>query len=192
MNFLPVDGLAHAGVLTVYIEPGKGVWFGTFGGVSFLDFGGSPLSRADDVWMTYDTSDGLADPWVASIAIDASGRKWFGTYNDVSCLDDGGTPLFKGDDRWMTFPVAVHPQWVNIVESIGIDQTGGKWFGTSQTGIYFLDDGGTPFDRSDDSGFYSGESNGLASNHVSLGPSITIDSANGKWVCTSGGLCYLP
>ena len=77
--------------------------------------------------------------------------------------------------------------------SIGIDQNGARWFGTSQTGVYFLDDGGTPFDRSDDVSFYSGKVNGLASDSVGFrARGITIDSNNGKWICTTDGFCYLP
>ncbi|MCZ6692023.1 MAG: hypothetical protein O7H41_20750 [Planctomycetota bacterium] len=193
VNFSSGDGLGDTGAQMIAPEPGRGVWFGHYAGVSFLDFGADPLVKGDDRWVTFTTADGLVHPAVESIAIDSSGYKWFGTYNDVSCLDDAGTPFSKFDDRWMTYPIKNHPRLFNETTSIAIDLNGGKWFGTTQSGVYFLDDAGTPFDRSDDSSFYSGKSNGLASNSVFLwGRGITIDSANGKWVCTSEGLCYLP
>ena len=185
VHYGPLDGMGDIGGTSVTLEPGKGVWFGHFNGVDFLDYGGTPLFKGDDTWVNFTMSDGLSVPVVTSLAIDSAGLKWIGTWTVLNCLDDNGTPLDKGDDRWMEF----QPWGLNFPFSIAIDQFGAKWVGTQRNGIFYLDDAGTPFDRSDDRSYFSRRENGLPSNWVY---SIILDAANGKWVGTTEGLCYLP
>ncbi len=190
VNFGPLDGMPDSIAQDITIEPGVGVWFGTIlAGACLLDYGASPFNKGDDRWISHSVADGLDSSWVFSIGIDSNGRKWFGTFDDLSCLDDNGTSLFKGDDQWNTFPIKPGIRVWNSVEAVAFDSKGGGWFGTTDRGVYYLDDGGTPFDKSDDASYYSTKRNGLPDPGVH---SITIDASDGVWVGTSGGLAYLP
>jgi ligand-binding sensor domain-containing protein len=73
------------------------------------------------------------------------------------------------------------------VYAVGIDPSGGKWFGTEQ-GVSFLDDKGTPAEKTDDTWTTFTATDGLADNLVNV---VVIDPSGGKWFGTNGGVSYL-
>ncbi len=126
-------------------------------------------------------------PEVWAIAIDASGGKWFGTYEDgVYYLDDNGTPTNKTDDTWATFTNS-DGLTSNRIRAIVTDASGGKWFGTNDGGVCYLDDKGTPTNKTDDIWVIFKPADGLASWYIDA---VAIDTSGAKWILTSGGLSY--
>lgn len=171
------DGLV-SGIVYALAEDDEGyLWFGTAGGVSVLDYAGTPFDKGDDAWITFTTDDGLAHNFVLAMAEDSGGRWWFGTRGGgVSVLDDGGTPWDKGDDVWITFTTA-DGLARDDVYFVAEDGGGRWWFGTQGGGVSVLDNGGTPFDKSDDAWITFTTADGLASNTTF---DIARDSA-GRW-----------
>jgi ligand-binding sensor domain-containing protein len=187
-SFTTADGLAHDVVWAIAVDGGGQLWFGTHdGGVSVLDDGGTPFDKGDDTWTTFSVADGLADNYVRAIAVDGGGRMWFGTYEGVSVLDDGGTPFDKGDDIWTTF-TEFDGLARNYVWAIAEDGEGRWWFGAPGGGVSVLDDGGTPFDKEDDTWTTFTTANGLASNSVRC---IVEDDRRRLWFGTDGGVSEL-
>ena len=187
-SFTTADGLVNERVHAVGIDSTGGKWFGTEGGVSYLDDGGTPANKADDTWISYTTVDGLAHNVVLGIGVDGSAGKWFETYGGgVSYLDDNGTPTAKGDDGWTTFTESdgLGNMFVNVV---AFDTSGGKWFGQVGDGASYLDDNGTPANQTDDIWTNLTVLDGLA-NQLVYG--VAIDASGGKWFGTLDGVSYL-
>jgi ligand-binding sensor domain-containing protein len=184
-TFTTADGLASSDVFAIAVDGTGRLWFGTYGGgASVLDHGGTPFDKGDDTWATFTTADGLADNGVFAIAVDGAGRLWFGTYGGgVSVLDHGGTPFDKGDDAWATFTTA-DGLADNHVAAIAVDGAGRLWFGTYGGGVSVLDDGGTPFDETDDAWATFTTADGLAYNDIDA---IAVDGAGRLWFGTDGG-----
>ena len=186
VKFTILDGLVDNYVLAIAEASGGRWWFGTSGGVSVLDDGGTPFDKGDDTWTTFTTTDGLAGYNVYAIAEGGWGWLWFGTSGGVSVLDDGGTPFDKGDDTWTTFTTADGLAY-NFVKSIAEDGGGRLWFGTWH-GVSVLDDGGTPFDKGDDTWITFTNHDGLAENYVEA---IAEDGGGRWWFGTNGGVSVL-
>jgi len=188
-TFTESDGLASNLVWAIAVDGGNRLWFGTGGGgVSVLNHGGSPFYKEDDIWTTFTTADGLAYNDVRAIAVDGGNQTWLGTWGGgVSALDYGDTPFDKGDDTWTTFTDA-EGLADNEVRAIAVDGGGQLWFGTSNGGLSVLDNGGTPFDKGDDTWTTFTESDGLADNTVRA---IAVDGGDQLWFGTSGGVSVL-
>ena len=193
VKFTTVDGLGDNYVDAIAVGDGGRLWFGTYGGgVSVLDDGGTPFDKGDDIWTTFTTTDGLAGNYVDVITVDGNGRLWFGTGSwsitsgrggrGVSVLDDGGTPFDKGDDTWATFTI-YDGLCSDSVSAIAVDGEGRLWFGTwSLWGrVSVLEDGGTPFDKGDDTWATFTESDGLADDWVTA---IAVDGEGRLWLGT--------
>ena len=177
-SFTPADGLASGWVFAVAIDGAGRKWIGTARGVSVLSDNSTPHDKSDDAWTTYTVDDGLAHEDVVAVALDGAGHKWFGTWGGgVSVLDDGGTPHDKGDDTWTTFTTA-DGLANNNVQAIAIDGAGRKWIGTWDGGASVLDDGGTPYDKGDDTWTTFTTDDGLVSNYVYA---IVVDGTGRKW-----------
>ena len=187
ITFTTADGLASNYVYAIAVDGGRRLWFGTGGGVSVLDYGGTPFYKGDDTWATLTTADGLADNSVYAITTDGGNRLWFGTWGGVSVLDDGGTPFYKGDDTWTTFTSA-DGLADNAVLAIAVDSGGRLWFGTDGGGVSVLEDGGTPFDKGDDTWKTFTTADGLANNRVYA---IAVDGRQRLWFGTSRGVSVL-
>ena len=191
-SFTVADGLADQYVDAIAIDASGGKWFGTLDWVNYFDDNGTPSNKADDTWITFDTSDGLASAGIPDIQIDQSGGKWFGqagggAVGGVSYLDDNGTPTDKADDNWMTFTPA-DGLASNVVAAVAIDSSGGKWFGHEGDGLSYLNDNGTPIEKSDDIWTTYKYIDGL----IYGAGAIAIDVSDGKWIGGGGGVHYLP
>ncbi len=75
-----VDGLVDDDVISIAEDGDGGLWFGTYGGVSFLD---------DGVWTSYTMADGLLNDTVYDIGFDPDGSVWFGTGAGACRLKNG-------------------------------------------------------------------------------------------------------
>ena len=106
------------------------IWVATNEGLSVLDPRGTPLNKADDVWVSFGIHDGLAHQWVRALARDGEKWWWVATADGVNRFWDNGTPLTKTDDRWFTYTVA-NGLAGNDVYDVGVDpNTGHVWFAT--------------------------------------------------------------
>jgi hypothetical protein len=74
------DGLVDENVIAISEDGDGGLWFGTYGGVSYL---------SGDTWTSYTSSDGLPNDTVYDIAFDIDGSVWFGTGKGACRLKDG-------------------------------------------------------------------------------------------------------
>ena len=187
-SFTTTDGLVENRSKAITIDGADRKWFGTRGGISVLDDGGTPFDKTDDTWQSFTTADGLASNDVTAVTVDGVGLKWIGTWGSgVSVLDDGGTPFDKSDDAWQTFTTADDDLANDDVQAIGVDDINRKWIATDG-GVSVLDDGGTPFNTSDDVWRTITTAHGLASNEVR---DIVIDDVGRKWFSTSEGVSVL-
>jgi len=183
-TFTTTDGLADNHIYAIAVDGGNRLWFGTWGGgVSTLDYHGTPFDKSDDIWTTFTTTDGLAHNQVEAIAVDGGNRLWFGTSGGVSVLNHGSTPFYKEDDTWTTFTTADDLAY-NYVYAIAVDGGTRLWFGTGGGGVSVLDHGGTPFYKGDDTWTTFSTANGLAHNRVEA---IAVDGGNRLWFGTGGG-----
>jgi len=188
-TFTESDDLAGNQVRAISVDGGGRLWFGGSGGVSVLDDGGTPFDKGDNTWITFTTTDGLAYNSVDAIAKDGGGRMWFGTWKGMNVLDDGGTPFDKRDDNWITFTTA-DGLADNDVSAIAVDGGGRLWFGFGPDGggVSVLDDGGTPFDKGDDTWTTFTTVDGLANNQVHA---IAVDGRGRMWFGTRGAASML-
>lgn len=190
-TFTTADGLINNYVRVIAFDASGGKWFGATGdGVSYFDDNGTPTNKADDTWTSFTIWDGLADQYVDAIAIDSAGGKWFGTLEGVNYLDDNGTPSNKSDDAWVTFTESdglVYDGTRDIV----IDSSGGKWFAHGLGiggGVDYLDDNGTPANKTDDTWITFTTADGLYHNIVA---EIAIDPVGDKWFMHHSSTSYL-
>ena len=124
--------------------------------------------------------------------IDINGHKWFRTGEGVSVLDDGGAIFDGTGDRWTAFTDQDGLSSLRTT-AMATDAAGRKWFASwynDPWGYYHyldvLDDGGTPFDKSDDTWESFTESDGP----VAGGEVLTVDAA-GR-IATRGARRGLP
>jgi len=185
-TFSTADGLADDRIAGVTIDAAGRKWIAAGYAMSLLDDGGTPFEKSDDNWLTFTPADGLADGWVEGALFDTAGRLWLATSGGISVFDDHGTPFEKSDDVWQTFTEA-DGLLSNTTREIWIDWQGQKWITSIDGGVSVLDDGGTPFDKSDDVWLVYTTDNGLADANVqSIVGGIGVDAP--IWIGTWEGL----
>jgi ligand-binding sensor domain-containing protein len=181
-TFTVADGMAGDWANAIAVEGDRLVWIvHESASVSVLDCGGTPFDKADDVWATYGESAPIGKRSGYSVTVDESGLKWFGLCDGVWAFDDGGSPLVGADDRWLRFDIG------DCNPGIAIDDAGRKWVATGWSGITMLDDGGTPFDTSDDVVANYTLAEGLIDDRTQA---IAV-GAGVIWIGTNGGLSRL-
>jgi ligand-binding sensor domain-containing protein len=182
------DGLSDDDVQDLTVDSQGGVWIATDGGgLSVLDYGGTPHEKSDDTWIAFTTADGLAHDGVESVAMDEDGRVWASTYGGgVSVLDFAGTRFEKSDDTWMTYTTADNLD-SNYVLSVALDGNERLWIGTNNA-LNLLEHAGTPFDKSDDIWTLFRTTDGLAGYNIRA---ITFDAAGRLLLTTTNGLSIL-
>ncbi len=185
-----VPQLADPFVYKTLLDSEGRLWVATWKGANLYD---------GKVWKKFTKEDGLVDNWVYSLGIDNSGTVWFGT--------EGGANSFDGK-RWQTFThkeglgadLKDVPDFEKIVNkshhhasapgkeaegynpnyilSLAIDHKDVKWFGTWGAGL-------SRFDGKSWKNFTVKD--GLPGNFVA---DIFVDSDNGLWIGTEGGIGY--
>ena len=85
-------------VITITIEPGGALWFGT-------NYGGGLHRYEDGIWTSYTTEDGLADNTVNDLAIAPDGTVWAATGNGISNIATSTTIVEMDDDTPSEFTV---------------------------------------------------------------------------------------
>ncbi len=169
-------------VQEITIDANGRKWLGTINGMAVFDDNGTPLNLSDDSWQSFTGADGLLNGNIFTILIDSAGRKWITHYGGVNVFDDGGTPFDKSDDQWQGFRGAEDMNCpVGAAWAISIDSASRKWVGCVWDGVRVLDDGGTPFIKTDDQWQSFTDSDGMASNLIS---GIAIDNAGRKWIAS--------
>ncbi|MFN2182755.1 MAG: RHS repeat-associated core domain-containing protein, partial [Anaerolineae bacterium] len=195
VKFELADGLPYLTVRNIVIDAAGYKWLNTYnsnylnplGALAVLDDKGTPLDKNGDVWTSFTTTDGLVHVEPYSLMLPGGDQVWIGTRQGLNALDHGGTPFDKGDDGWQRFTPEdglVEP-WVLTVAQ---DEGGRKWLGGGGAGLYVLDEGGTPLDKSDDVWMSFTLDDGLISEEVY---SIAPDGAGSIWIATREGLNLL-
>ncbi len=163
------DGLVEKHVNAIAIDTEGNKWFGTQGGVSKLDDGGTPHNKSDDTWTEPYTSSnsGLVFNNISAVAVDQAGNIWFGT--KLAYAYGYGVSRFDGVSSWTTYDKnSGLPD--NAINAIAADDSGNVWVGTVWGGV-------SKFDGSNWT-TYNTSNSGLASNYVR---SIAIASDGVKW-----------
>ncbi|MFN2189112.1 MAG: CARDB domain-containing protein, partial [Candidatus Promineifilaceae bacterium] len=161
------DGLACSNIHGIVIDDQGILWLSCGGWLTAMDDGGTPFEKGDDLYQNFQVS--VFDD-ITEFAIDEMGNKWLLLYDEYSpegvrVLDDGGTPFDPANDAWQSFTTddgLIGGKLTSIV----IDENGRKWFGTDGSGISVLEDGGTLFDKSDDSWRTITEDDGLVDDRI--------------------------
>jgi ligand-binding sensor domain-containing protein len=181
-SFTTADGLAGDRANAIVAEGGRRVWVvHESASVSALDYGATPFDKSDDAWALFGAGSPIGVGSGYSVAIDTAGIKWFGLCPGLFAFDDGGTLLDTTDDRWQRFDIG------DCNPGIAIDAQGRKWVATGWTGVTMLNDGGTPFDASDDVVTNLTTADGLIDNRTQA----IAASGNSVWIGTDGGLSQL-
>ena len=147
-TFATDDPLPDNHVYAVLPE-GDHTWVGTYcGGLSVTD---------GETWTTFTSADGLASNCVYAMTRQ-EGPRWVGTSGGLSAFDDAGTPYHSEDDTWASFRTDDGLN-TDSVYDLDFDVAGRLWMGSRPRGtgseyvdggLSVLDDGGTPFDKGDD------------------------------------------
>jgi len=177
------------GVYDLVVDAANRKWFTGWSnsntyGLSVLDDGGTPITKTDDLTMTFPIA-GMTSNDIDAIAIDQNGVKWMVTWAEAAALDDGGTPFNTGDDVTQVFPLyPTHP----YPSDVAVDEQNNIWFAFNgnSDGVGILDYNGTLTDTGDDTWHYY--NTGLVDNSV-LG--VAVDSRGDKWFATDKGLSRL-
>jgi ligand-binding sensor domain-containing protein len=189
------DGLPYPTVRNLVIDEAGHKWLNTYnsnyldpqGALAVLDDKGTPMDKNDDDWGSFTTTDGLVHPEPYSLMLPGGDQVWIGTREGLNALHYGGTPFAKGDDQWQRFTAEdglVDPNVLVVAQ----DEAGRKWLSWGGVGLYVLDEGGTPLDKSDDVWMSFDESDGLLNSEVHA---IAPDGAGKLWIGTDDGLNLL-
>ncbi len=181
-TFTTAEGLAGNRANAIAAEGDDRVWVvHESASVSALDYGGTPFDKSDDAWALFGETSPIGIGSGYSVVIDDAGIKWFGLCPGLFAFHDGGTLLDTTDDRWQRFDIG------DCDPGIAIDELGRKWVATGWTGVTMLDDGGTPFDASDDTVVNYAVADGLVDDRtqaIAVGGGVI-------WIGTDGGLSRL-
>ena len=164
-------------------------WLGTWGGSLHILaqttwIGG--LHEGNSVLKDSDPSKPQQAYIVANVIVrDPQGNMWISNYNRGIAVIDKYPPAQEAFYSFEDYnPSGEGFRGVAMC----IDSTGGKWIGTYDAGIFFLDDGGTPFDQGDEhilSFTTSSHRDTLTSDKITA---MAVDRDGVLWVGTDNGL----
>ncbi len=109
-------------------------------------------------------------------------------YYRVYAFNATADSVYSNESSATTFSLFINYRVDEPVYAVAIDSSGGKWFGTDWGGVSYLDDNGTPANKSDDTWTSFRTADGLVHNLVYV---VAIDSGGGKWFGTYSGVSYL-
>ena len=162
---------------TVRCDGQGGVWFGSWAG-------GLVERTPSGAWHVYtDTNGFLPNAYVSALDIDFAGTKWIASYFVGG--DYGVTALSSDNTRKELYDQSS----LLVITDIAVDSTRErkKWFGSFDSGLHVLTDGGTPFDQSDDS-WRSYQEPELPSDEIRA---VSVDKDGDVWVSTTGGVARI-
>ncbi len=157
----------------VFVDREDNVWFGLWGN-------GLVERTVSGQWEVFtDTNGYLPTPFVGALDVDESGNMWIASY--FYSGQYGITVLSRDKSRLERYDRSN----LQFIEDIAIDSTREKkkWFASHYVGLHVLDDGGTPFDQSDDV-WRSYQEPELPSDEVRA---VSVDKDGDVWVATTGG-----
>jgi ligand-binding sensor domain-containing protein len=178
----PLMGLLDNGIMSVSVARDGNVWAGSYGG---------GLYKYD--WTSWNHWDYTNSPmygvlnahayWVAAgLSADQNGNIWVGAFASDSLLLMGVYDPDSPDSTWLTFKASdagLFSNYVWILESTGNI----VWVGRGD-GFDRLDNGGTPFDKSDDIWESRINTENIAD--------IEVDAEGYPWIAAATGLYFVP
>jgi len=167
-TFTSADGLVDRLTRSVETTSDGSVWIGVEqGGVSCLHTSGTPFTKTDDYWETFNADNGFTNSTVNTILIDENGTVWFGTSEGI----------FKYERN--QFSRVTEIQNTGVL-SLDHDGRGNLWVGTSEEGIYILTQSG------DLQGLYNTSNSGLVADVIN---DVAFNRETGEiWIATPLGL----
>ena len=161
------SGLPHNRIWDIEFDAQGDMWIGTHGG---------GLAKFDGVdnWTVYDEDNSpLGYNFVYEIEIDKQGILWIGHGEPGDVPGDAAITIFDRDSQWHVFTAAATPLEENTCYAITFGLDGLRWFGQKNTGIFSLDDNGTPFNPDDDEWTHYTTFEGLERNTINAGTGDT-------------------
>jgi hypothetical protein len=189
-TFRQSDGLSFVNLRSIGIDSSGRKWLGAFaGGLNVLDDSGTPHDKSDDQWNSFTEVDGLADSSVYAVVVDPQDNVWCATSGGLSVLDHRGTPFDKSDDVWASFR-PIDGLTNDMLNDLALDSQQRLWVATHGGGLFVLDHGSTPFDKSDDAWTNFRTEDGLASDAVCA---LALEESGGRaWAGScDGGISQL-
>ena len=161
------SGLPNNRIWDIEFDAQGNMWIGTHGG---------GLAKFDGVdnWTVYDEDNSpLGYNFVYEIEIDKQGILWIGHGEPGDVSGDAAITIFDRDSQWHVFTAAATPLEENTCYAITFGLDGLRWFGQKNTGIFSLDDNGTPFNPDDDEWTHYTTFEGLERNTINAGTGDT-------------------
>ncbi len=181
------DGLSIAGHKAVVVDHQNRKWFGTAGrGVTIIEEEGDwfRFTHIDTTGGRLSGSDTPFNVIAERLVLDGQGNVWI-----LNKYAANRKPLavVSPTGQWQHFSLSDGIR-ETAVTCMAIDRRGWKWIGMEHEGVVVLDDGGTPFDKSDDQirGTLT-TADGLFANLIRA---IAVDSDGVVWIGTNEGLNY--
>jgi ligand-binding sensor domain-containing protein len=137
---------------------------------------GSGLVKFDGQtnWTIYDEDNSeLGYDYIYEIEIDEQGILWIGHGDPTGVGGQTALTIFDRVDKWHVFTSETTPLVDNTCYAITFGLDGLRWFGQKNSGIFSMDDNGTPFDPTDDQWTRYTESEGLERNTINAGTGET-------------------
>jgi len=171
-TFSTSDGLAGQYVYAVLLDdPANQVWLGTGGeGISRLAYAGTVEDKSDDTWTLFATDDPMPADYVRAVLAEGD-HVWAATYDGLAVTNGISWTTYAHSD-------GLGSKYVYDL----VAQDGLLWAGTAGA-LNAFDDGGTPYDGSDDTWTAFRAGDGLSSDCVQ---NIALDGDGQKWVITCG------
>ena len=133
------DSLSHQLVQTLYLDDGRIIWVGTYGGLSLVERGPSDELEFRTI---ADGPDGLPSPYVMSIAEDEAGDLWIATWGGGLVVLDPDTGEYAVHRRDLADSYSLAH---DIAYALYEDRSGIIWVGTNGNGISKYDPGRRDF-----------------------------------------------
>ena len=159
--------LPHNRIWDIEFDSDGNMWIATHG---------KGLVKFDGItdWTIYDENNSdLGYDFIYEIEIDAQGILWIGHGDPTGVGGQAALTIFDRVDQWHVFTAETTPLAENTCYAITFGLDGLRWFGQKRSGIFSMDDNGTPFDPNDDQWTHYTESEGLERNTINAGSGET-------------------
>jgi hypothetical protein len=159
--------LPHNRIWDIEFDSEGDMWIATHG-KGLVKFDGTSK------WTIYDEDNSdLGYDYIYEIEIDNQGILWIGHGDPNDTHGQTALTIFDRVDKWHVFTAEATPLVDNTCYAITFGLDGLRWFGQKYSGVFSLNDNGTPFDPGDDQWTQYTESDGLGKDVINAGSGET-------------------